>query len=74
MLRASVQKRYDTPINMGESFKPGSMAAGQEKRERPFRLIGAVETLPSADHPERNEDHTILSIGRMMVFLAWQMG
>ncbi len=59
MLRASVQKRYDTPINMGESFKPGSMAAGQEKRERPFRLIGAVETLPSADHPERNEDHTI---------------
>ncbi len=44
---------------MGESFKPGSMAAGQEKRERPFRLIGAVETLPSADHPERNEDHTI---------------
>ncbi len=59
MLRASVQKRYDTPINMGESFKPGSMAAGQEKRERPFRLIGAVETLPSPDHPERNEDHSI---------------
>lgn len=44
---------------MGESFKPGSMMASPEKRERPFRLIGAFETLPSADHPERNEDHTI---------------